>query len=304
MAYSINDVYELCEQINLTCISTEYIDIKSNLKFICTECGEIFERNFDNLKNRKSTICTKCGKKNSNKNRVFSYDYVKDIILQYGCELISEHYINTDEKLKIKCNCGNIFETSFYKFTKRNKRQCGECGRRLKAINNAISESEIIDMLSKDNYILLDRKIEGGDQKIYIQCDKKHEPYWVNVSKYKSTGRRCPHCQNSKGENKIEEILIDRNITFKSQYIFKDLIGMGGGFLRFDFAILNSDDNIKYLLEYDGEMHYEETGVGNDLKTQQYHDKLKDEYCERNNIRLLRIPYWEFDNIENIINNV
>ena len=30
-------------------------------------------------------------------------------------------------------------------------------------------------------------------------------------------------------------------------------------------------------------------------------DTIKTRYCKDNNIRLIRIPYWEFDNIENIL---
>lgn len=31
-------------------------------------------------------------------------------------------------------------------------------------------------------------------------------------------------------------------------------------------------------------------------------DNIKNKYCEENNIKLIRIPYTEFDNIENILN--
>lgn len=37
------------------------------------------------------------------------------------------------------------------------------------------------------------------------------------------------------------------------------------------------------------------------FKTVQYHDAIKNKYCEDNNIKLLRIPYWDFDNIEEIL---
>ena len=39
------------------------------------------------------------------------------------------------------------------------------------------------------------------------------------------------------------------------------------------------------------------------LKKVQEHDKIKNKYCEDNNINLLIIPYWETKNIETIINN-
>lgn len=291
MAYSIEDVYKLCSEINLKCLSTEYKGIKNNLVFICTECGEKFERNFDNLKTRKSTICNKCGKKKANTNRVFTYDYIKNEINKSGCVLVSDEYINVDSKLKIKCQCGDIFETTFYKFDKNGKRQCNECGKRILANKIAIQEKEIIELLDEDGYTLLDRQINGKDQRIYIKCNKGHEPYWVNLSKYKSAGRRCPHCQNSRGEKKIENVLKNKNINFVTQYKFKGLIGIGGGLLRFDFAVLDKENNLQYLLEYDGEMHYEETGVGNNLEKQKHHDNIKNKYCKDNNIELIRIPF-------------
>lgn len=40
---------------------------------------------------------------------------------------------------------------------------------------------------------------------------------------------------------------------------------------------------------------------GHDLEKQKRYDKMKDNYCKMNNIELLRIPYWEFDNVENIL---
>lgn len=37
------------------------------------------------------------------------------------------------------------------------------------------------------------------------------------------------------------------------------------------------------------------------LKQHNWHDMIKNTYCEINNIPLLRIPYWESNNIEQII---
>ena len=38
-----------------------------------------------------------------------------------------------------------------------------------------------------------------------------------------------------------------------------------------------------------------------DLMNLKRNDNIKTEYCKNNNIKLIRIPYWEFDNIEQII---
>lgn len=34
-----------------------------------------------------------------------------------------------------------------------------------------------------------------------------------------------------------------------------------------------------------------------------YHDTIKNAYCEDNNINLLRIPFWEIDNMKEIVKN-
>jgi len=55
------------------------------------------------------------------------------------------------------------------------------------------------------------------------------------------------------------------------------------------------------LIEYDGGFHFTKTTIV-DFDKVKKHDSIKNLYCAKNNIRLLRIPYWEFLNIENILN--
>lgn len=37
------------------------------------------------------------------------------------------------------------------------------------------------------------------------------------------------------------------------------------------------------------------------LKDIQYRDSIKTQYCKDNKIKLLRIPYWDYNNIETIL---
>jgi hypothetical protein len=55
------------------------------------------------------------------------------------------------------------------------------------------------------------------------------------------------------------------------------------------------------LIEYNGEQHYIDKFGKEKFIQQQRNDKMKHEYCNRKNIKLINIPYWEFDNIENIL---
>ena len=93
---------------------------------------------------------------------------------------------------------------------------------------------------------------------------------------------------------KITKILQENNINFKREFTFSDLLGDGGGRLRFDFGILDANDNLLYLIEYDGIQHFEINCFGNnknDFDILKKYDKIKEEYCKNNNIPLIRIPY-------------
>jgi hypothetical protein len=70
--------------------------------------------------------------------------------------------------------------------------------------------------------------------------------------------------------------------------------------LRFDFGILDDNNNLIYLIEYDGEQHYNITGGWSNqehLNNLQQRDKIKNEYCLINNIPLIRIPYTKYNSL-------
>lgn len=109
----------------------------------------------------------------------------------------------------------------------------------------------------------------------------------------------------SKGEDKISSLLKSANISYEKEYTFSDLKYKGIP-LRFDFAIKVNGKLI--LLEVDGQQHYtwiKKFGTYSDFKHMQENDRRKNSYCIRNNIPLIRIPYWDLDKITiySIFNN-
>jgi len=101
-------------------------------------------------------------------------------------------------------------------------------------------------------------------------------------------------CLNSAIELKIQNILNELNIKYQKQYSFTNLIGKKDK-LRFDFAIFKNDE-LYALIEYQGEQHYQSEdyfgGEEKFLQVKEY-DKRKRDYCKKNNIFLIEIPYWE-----------
>lgn len=100
----------------------------------------------------------------------------------------------------------------------------------------------------------------------------------------------------SRGQIKIEQILTESGLEFAEEYSFPDLLSNNGRPLRFDFAVFNDQHQIEFLIEFQGIQHYEAKSVFggySGLRKQQYNDMRKREYCNKHNITLVIIPYWD-----------
>ena len=102
------------------------------------------------------------------------------------------------------------------------------------------------------------------------------------------------------GMNSIENIFNKRKTSYHQHKTFPTLRGINNGFLSYDFYL--KDYNV--LIEFQGIQHYEPIsafGGEEQFKIQQEHDSRKRAYAKQNNIKLIEIPYWDFDNIEEIL---
>lgn len=96
------------------------------------------------------------------------------------------------------------------------------------------------------------------------------------------------------------EILKQNRIPFQREVSFKGLNGLKNVPLRFDFAIFKGQKLIA-LLEYDGEQHFKFTKHFHksifDFKRAREWDRRKNSYCLTHGIPLIRIPYWDLENL-------
>jgi hypothetical protein len=141
-------------------------------------------------------------------------------------------------------------------------------------------------------------------KKVWWKCNEGHE-WEAKVQNRTYYGSGCPICNESKGEKRIRNWLIKKQIYFIDQKEFKDLVGVAGGSLTYDFNLPIHN----MLIEYQGEQHERPVDfLSLGLKSaerkfiiQQEHDRRKREYAKQNNIELLEIWYSDFDNIEKIL---
>lgn len=103
-------------------------------------------------------------------------------------------------------------------------------------------------------------------------------------------------CINSKNESNIAILLDLNNIQYIKQYYFSDLFSNSKkDKLYFDLAIFENQQ-LKYIIEYDGIQHFEPNHFHNNISITHKNDLLKNQYCFKHNIPIIRIPYnCEYD---------
>ena len=191
-------------------------------------------------------------------------------------------------KWHCKCRCGNELDVDTRNLNSGHTQSCG-CLQREKASNNTI------DMTGYENDGIIVLEKSGSTEKsqnALWKCLCKHcgrifitEGRHIRENVVHSCG-----CNRSNGEQNIIKLLTENNIQFAKEYTFPDLVDKGK--LRFDFAIFK-DNQLSHLIEFNGAQHYEKPqgSWADGFEELQKHDKMKQEYCQKHNIRLITIKY-------------
>jgi hypothetical protein len=164
-----------------------------------------------------------------------------------------------------------------------------------------VKENYLEGIFNDPDYELLDAPVYSGNNKMRVRVKHKIcETYFYTTPNNFQQGKRCPECANLKrvgaipgsGSSNIAKYLQDKNLYLDSEYRFDDCKDKRK--MPFDYI-----DILNQLIEFDGEQHFNSSKRG--YKTALIHDKMKNDYCRKNSITLLRIPYSEENNIEIIL---
>ena len=268
------------------------------------ECGTEREVAGSSLRKGKSKSCG-CLTREKSSERMKAINEQKTFKSSGGQDLTGQRFgrwtvLNLCEKTgrerywRCQCDCGTIKDVMGRNLKNGKSTSCG-CYKKERntQLISSLNQQRALDLTGQKYGLLTPieptNERSGGSVVWKCQCDCGNITY-VSVSGLRGSRpiRSCGCQHRSFGEQEIIKILENNEIQYEEQYTFPDLKNK-----RYDFFLPTE----QRLIEFDGEQHYKNVLNWDKVEIQQKRDKEKNEYALSHNIPLVRIPYWERDNI-------
>ncbi|WCF11467.1 hypothetical protein NDS46_31410 (plasmid) [Paenibacillus thiaminolyticus] len=271
---------------------------KTKIKTKHNVCGFIWDANPDELLKKSGSRCPKC----ANRLRKTNQWFLSEVFKQVGSEYtVIGKYKNAKTKIKMKHEyCGHEWEVRPGKFVGSEKTRCPNCFKSNKKDHKQFIQ-EVYNAVG-DEYSVISN-YHSNKKHVKMLHNKCGHEWRVTPGNFLHVNNptRCPKCNESKGEKRISDFLMEFGISFVPQYRIDECRNIKP--LPFDFAVFQGN-KLMFLIEFDGEYHYKAIkgrgGIKN-LKNVQKRDQIKTEYCQNNNINLVRIPYYQINRLEEIL---
>ena len=185
---TIDYVREKAKSQGYECLSLEYTNTRTRLKFKCPE-KHIFDASWESFTSGKR--CRTCY---YNRRRT-KFSEVKELIEKQGYSCLSEEFGGNYSKVKVKCPEGHIFKMRWDSFKAGHR--CSVCfyNKRKKDF------SEVKEYIQSQGYECLSTSYLNSASKLKLRCQKGHicEVTW-NMFRL---GHRCRECwiESCYGEN-------------------------------------------------------------------------------------------------------
>lgn len=266
------------------------------VEIICKRHGSFFQNPYKHLSGQG---CPECKRDKS----INSTNFIERSKILHNNEYDYSNVEYRGLKLPVRIVCEKHGEFTQMPYLHLRGRGCPKCGSEKSSLGRRITTSEFID---RSNYIhknIYDYSLinfEKTRDKVDIIC-KRHGVFSQNANSH-LLGSGCPICKSSKGEINIMDLLDKYKIEYLREYRFDDC--KVSYRLPFDFFLPNNN----ICIEYDGIQHFKPInffgGEEAMIKLQKY-DKIKNEYCLENNIKVIRFKYTDTNRyIEDIISQL
>lgn len=282
-----------------------FINTHSKIEVLCRKHGSSFQI----LKNLfKGHGCKKCGNENTaDGQRKNIKDVIDDFKKSHGdkYDYSNFRHINNREKSEIICPHHGSFYQNYR--THSIGHGCPSCSN-----NKKFSKNDFIEASNKNHtikYIYDFVEYKNMHTNVDIICPL--HGLFKQIPLVHVGGGGCPRCSQSKGEKMIEMFLTRNNIYFNQQKKFINCINIKS--LVFDFYL----PDYNTCIEFNGIQHYKPIDIFGGIEEFNKNikrDKIKVDYCNSNNIKLIIIKQdrkhiilkdveSQIENILNIINS-
>ena len=280
----------------------EYTRAADKIQCKCLVDGTEWYTTPNNLLNGEG--CPECGKRLSANSRTKKNDQFLLELKDINDNIVPlEEYNGVKNKIWVYCKaCDNKWQSTPDSLLQNGS--CPNCAK-IESHNRQVKSNEqFLIELKEINPMLTPLEPYYNDHtKILIRCDIHNYEWYAAPNKILHRNTGCPKCSIHSNEKRIMDIWGDMGYDVEPQKRFNDCRDKNP--LPFDIYV----KDLNLLIEYDGEQHYMPIIRGNmsakdaenNLLLTQEHDRIKNQYCEQNNISLIRVPYWENKNIESFL---
>ncbi len=267
----------------------DYKNYQEEVQIICPRHGAFPQKPNSHL---QGSGCSKC--------KIESQTLSKEEFIKRANEIHGDgiydythvDYQGYDENVQIICSKHGPFSQT--PANHLNGKGCSKCAWEKLANERKMTLEEFIEEANKIHgegtydYSKVDYK--NYKTEVIIICPKHGDFPQTPASHLKGCG--CRKCNKNIGENAIRNFLTKNNIEFEEQKKFEGCKYKRQ--LRFDFYI----PKYNLCIESDGIPHFEKVNwngkMTNEemeklLKSNQFRDKIKNDYCKKNGIILLRV---------------
>lgn len=300
---TIQIIKEEFDKLGYDVISTEYINNHTPIEYICRKHPKNGVQTvlYCNIQKGQGA-CHACGREKQIQKARRTHEQCQEKVFQKNPHIILITP-NPGAQDMVQCYCKkhNKNFTKFIRTLYYHESGCEECYREWAQKTTGKLHSEYLKELEKVHPELeVLSPYKNNHSYIEVYCKIHDYTYSTNARSLLSKKSCCPKNFITAKEKQVGDVLEKWGYKITRQKTFPDC--RDSNLLCFDYYL----DDFNIAIEYDGENHYHPVKFGTQEKEEalqkhiytKRHDEIKNEYCKKHNIPLLRIPYWEFEDLE------
>lgn len=147
--------------------------------------------------------------------RRLTFEEVYDFFKQHECKLLEDNYINSNTRLRFKCKCGNVEETTFQSYKNSRNKKCRACGIKIGSGKQKLCIDDIRAYYKEQNCELLEGNYINSTTKMEYRCSCGNLD--CKTWDHFRSGQRCKDCAREKKKNKLKFKYDEVELIYKEQ---------------------------------------------------------------------------------------